>query len=80
MQHYSPDVPFSIVKHIDEAVEMWITRWGKGETMPEHLSLGLSSGYTEIVVSDSYADKGLADIAAECYQDALKKEEEYEKL
>ena len=80
MQHYSPDVPFSIVKHIDEAVEMWITRWGKGETMPEHLSLGLSSGYTEIVVSDSYADKGLADIATECYQDALKKEEEYEKL
>ncbi len=80
MQHYSPDVPFSIVKHIGEAVEMWITRWGKGEVMPKHLSLGLSSGYTEIVVSDSYADKSISDVADECYQTALKMEEEYESL
>ncbi len=80
MQHYSPDVPFSIVKHIDEAVEMWITRWGKGEVMPGHMSLGLASGYTEIVISDTYADKGLADIADECYRTALKKEEEYENI
>ena len=80
MQHYSPDVPLSIVKHIDQAVEMWITRWGKGEEMPKHMSLGLASGYTEIVVSNAYSDKNLSQTAEQCYQNALEKEEEYENL
>ncbi len=80
MQHYSPDVPFSIVKHIDIALETWITHWGKGEDMPAHLSLGLSSGYTEIVVSESYSGGDISKIAEQCYQIAVEKEEEYENI
>ncbi len=80
MQHYSPDVPFSVVKHMDKAIEMWITRWGKGEDMPSHMSLGLSSGYIEIVVSDACSGENLSEVARQCYQSALEKEEEYENL
>lgn len=57
LQQYSSRVPFSLVKHLDAAVSDWIDRWAAGETMPHHLSYGMSSGYTEMVVSKTYAGK-----------------------
>ena len=77
LQQYSSKVPFSIVKHIDKAMEDWITKWAKGEQLEKHLSLGLSSGYTELVIADQYSDE-LGDIAKQIYPTAIEKEKEYE--
>ncbi len=76
-QRYSDRVPFSIVKHIDEAVADWITRWAKGEAMEKHVTLGLSTGYTELVIADSYKQT-IGPAAASLLQTAIEKEEEYE--
>ncbi len=78
MQRYSPDVPFSVVKHMDRVMQKWISRWGDGEEMPRHLSLGLASGYTGIVVADAYQNEGISALAESYYAEALKREEEYE--
>lgn len=77
MQFYSPKVPLSVVKHISDAVEDWIFRWWQGEEMPLCEELGLSSGYTEIVIADSYKST-LEGIADKYYEKALEKEREYE--
>ena len=77
MQRYSSRVPFSIVKHMDDAVERWIVEWSKGTELPKHQTLGLSTGFTEIVVADSYKDR-LGGIVSELYQEAVEKEKEYE--
>ncbi len=77
MQLYSPLVPFSIVKHIGNAMQDWIGGWSRGEKMPSRKVLGLSSGYPELVVSDSY--KGTLDgIAGKYYDKALEEERRYE--
>ena len=78
MQQYSTRVPFSIVKHIDDAVEDWIGRWAKGETMERHLNYGLSSGYIELVVADRYKQV-TGNAVEDLFQAAVEKEEEYEK-
>ncbi len=77
MQRYSPSVPFSIVKHVDKAVENWITAWFEGKELPRHQTLGLSTGYIEIVVAESFKDR-LGGIVGGLYQDAVEKEKEYE--
>ncbi len=79
MQLYSERVPFSIVKHLDDVLEDWISDWWSGEQTPaRHQDLGLASGRTEIVISDLFMDQldGLAD---KYYDAAVKMEEEYEK-
>lgn len=76
-QRYSDRVPFSIVKHIDNAVADWITRWARGEVMEKHMNLGLSTGYTELVIADSYAVT-IGSVAADMLPTAIAKEEEYE--
>ncbi len=77
MQLYSPRVPFSIVKKIGDAMQDWIYDWWQGEEMPAHQVLDLSSGYSEIVVSDAY--KGRLDgIAGKYYGKALEEERKYE--
>lgn len=77
LQQYSKKVPFSVVKHIDKAVEDWITKWAKGEELEKHLNLGLSTGYSELVIADKYKDK-LGNAAKKIYQTAIDKENEYE--
>lgn len=77
LQQYSSKVPFSVVKHVDKGVEDWIARWDKGEQLEKHISLGLSSGYTELVIADKYKEK-LGDAAKQVYQTAIEKEKEYE--
>ncbi len=76
MQLYSPRVPFSIVKNIGDAMQDWIYDWWRGEEMPAHQVLDLSSGYSELVVSDSFKDR-LDGIAAKYYDKALEEERKY---
>lgn len=76
MQSYSSLVPFSVVKHIDNAMADWILQWREGVKMPQHQSFGLSSGYTEIVCSDGMPQ--LAEVAKKYYQLSIEKEKAYE--
>ncbi len=76
MQSYSNLVPFSVVKHIDNAVADWIQQWREGVEMPQHQLFGLSSGYTEIVCSDGAPQ--LAEVAKKYYQLSIEKEKAYE--
>lgn len=78
MQTYSSRVPFSIVKHLDTALNDWITRWVKGEQMPDNEKLGLESGYTELLVADGYKSM-LEPTIAKYKQVATEKENEYER-
>jgi basic membrane protein A len=78
----------SVVKHIDRAVDLCIRQWLSSEGMPKHQSLGLASGYTEVIrtyldypeqymteVYDQLTEEKLKDI----HETALRKEEAYEK-
>ncbi len=76
MQLYSPRVPFSVVKHIGDAVQDWIYAWWQGEKMPSHQVLDLSSGYSELVVSDSFESR-LAALSDRYYDKALEEERKY---
>lgn len=78
--------PIATVKHIDRAVERCIAQWLTPEGMPHHQVLGLQSGYTETICHyyhpmsqdyfESYIDK---DLRQQIHDDAIRKEEEYEK-
>ena len=78
--------PCSVVKHIDRAVIKCIGQWLSAESMPKHQSLGLSSGYTEVVLhpysnfAKTTVQKYLTDaVMNEIHQQAIRKEEAYEK-
>jgi basic membrane lipoprotein Med (substrate-binding protein (PBP1-ABC) superfamily) len=76
MQLYSTRVPFSVVKHLENVMEDWITNWWLDD-IEQHQDLGLSSEATGIVVADSYK-ASLDGIAEKYYDTAVKKEKEYE--
>lgn len=78
MSIYSKRVPFSIVKKLEVATQDWITKWVKGETLPKHISYGLSSNLADISPSQSYYD-ALTDTYQKYRDQAIEKEEEYEK-
>lgn len=42
---------YSIVKHIDSAVEQCIRQWITNGTMPKHQLLGLAEGFTEVILN-----------------------------
>ena len=50
VQNAAANSQFSAVKHIDRAVEESIRQWFLGEGIPKHQTLGLASGFTELVV------------------------------
>ena len=73
----------SVVKHIDRAVTLCIGQWLTEKGMPKHQRLGLSEGYTEMVLhpvwdyADDYLKRTLTDEALEdLRQEAIRKEEE----
>ncbi len=51
VERVSPNTQQAAVKHVDRAVEQTIGRWLSPEGMPKHQSLGLASGYTEVLLS-----------------------------
>ena len=76
----------SAVKHIDQAMSLCIGQWLTAEGMPKHQSLGLASGYTEMLIHptskleksqmDEYLSSHLLDTI---HEEAIRKEAEYEK-
>ena len=77
---------FSVVKHIDRAVEQCIGQWLSAEGMPKHQTFGLAAGYTEVVVhpfTDDSKHRFAATLSDEMkqsiHQEAIRKEEAYEK-
>ena len=77
---------FSVVKNIDLAVEQCIGQWLSAEGMPKHQSLGLATGYTELLLHPQNAEvrnmvqQQLTDaVMANIHEQAIRKEAEYEK-
>ncbi len=78
LSDYSSRVPFSCVKHIGEALKYCVELW-ENNALPDHLSLGLEEGYTDLVIAPAYRsllDAQLDPIKAE----AIEKEKAYELL
>lgn len=78
--------PYSAVKHIDRAVAQCISQWLSAEGMPKHQSLGLASGYTDVVLHPynnyykTLVDENLTtSVMNEIRQQAIRKEEAYGK-
>lgn len=87
-EHHARRSCLSVVKHIDRAVDRCIRQWLSSEGMPKHQSLGLASGYTEVIRTYiSYPDQYWAETfeelneekLKEIHETALRKEEEHEK-
>ncbi|MCR5312583.1 MAG: hypothetical protein K6E54_02845 [Bacteroidaceae bacterium] len=74
---YSPLVPFSCVRHIDNAIYDWVKNWHSGNIARRQV-MGLESGYVETVVSVGYRER-LTDILSSIHSEAISKENEYEK-
>ena len=84
---------YSIVKHIDRAVDHAINLWLTEGELPKHLSLGLADGYTEVILNplnsiDIWAPEGnegltqpqlTPEMKQVIHQEAVIKEQEYEK-
>lgn len=73
---YTKQVPFSVVKHIDRAVQKCIEQWLSGK-LPHHQEFDLANGYTELIISKSYKDK-LSAVVQGALARAIEKEREYE--
>jgi len=73
--------PISAVKHIDRAIALCIGQWLSGEGMPKHQTLGLASGYTEVVRHWEWTDQDEPneDLLNAIHEEAIRKEAEYEK-
>ena len=81
----SPHCPFSVVKHIDRAVDICIGQWLSSEGMPKHQTLSFADGWTEVVLhpytemQQYWAESVLTPQAlGEIHEDAMKKEAGYE--
>ncbi|MBR1405051.1 MAG: BMP family ABC transporter substrate-binding protein [Treponema sp.] len=75
MSAYSPQVPFSVVKHIDKAAEKCIAQWLAEGKIEHYQRLGLGEGYTELVVSEGY--ESLSAVVQEHLSEAIEKEHAY---
>ncbi|MBR3022123.1 MAG: hypothetical protein IKH59_07150 [Bacteroidaceae bacterium] len=84
---------YSIVKHIDQAIEQCIRHWVNNWAMPKHQLLGLADGYTEVILNpdmDIYiwtpsgyegetVPRLTMEMKQEMHEEAVRKEEEREK-
>ena len=77
---------FSIVKHIDRAVQQCIEQWLSPNGMPKHQTFGLADGFTEVVIHPYTEDskrrfaESLSDaLHQSIHQEAIRKEAEHEK-
>ncbi|MBQ7538656.1 MAG: hypothetical protein IJT42_06795 [Treponema sp.] len=73
---YTKQVPFSVVKHIDRAVQKCIEQWLSGK-LPHHQEFDLANGYTGLVISEKYKEKLSAAVQGALAR-AIEKEREYE--
>ena len=87
----SSRIPFSMVIHIDQVVEQYLTDWLNGIPLEKHQNFGLESGMIDITLSpvfyqnmeiweDYYADDNYWKNAYQSHKtEAIGKEEAYEK-
>lgn len=87
-EYHAPHSNLSVVKHIDRAMDRCIRQWLSTEGMPKHQSLGLASGFTEVIRTYmAYPERFYAEIfeelneekLKEIHETALRKEEEHER-
>ena len=75
----------SILKHIDRAVGLCIGQWRSPEGMPKHQVLGLKEGYTGVALNldenhlTTYNKYITEELRQQIHEDAIRKEEAYEK-
>lgn len=74
---YTSQVPFSVVKNVDLAVEKCVTQWVKDGKIPHHQNFGLESGYISLEISKNYKTQ-LSAAVQDKFQTAIAKEREYE--
>lgn len=77
---------FSVVKHVDRAIELCIGQWLSPDGMPKHQTFGLADGYTGVVIhpytddSKTRFDGALSnELRQRIHQEAVRKEADYEK-
>ena len=82
----STSCPFSAVKRMDRAVAQCIKQWLSADGMPKHQSLGLADDFTGVeihtvnsLMSIAFYGKLTDDILKAAHDEAVRKEEEYEK-
>ena len=87
----SSRIPFSMVIHIDQVVEQYLTDWLNGIPLEKYQTFGLESGMIDISLSpvfyqnmeiweDYYADDNYWKTAYQSYkEEAIRKEKAYEK-
>ncbi len=78
---------YSVVKHISRAMEHCIRQWLSAEGIPKHQTLGLASGYTEVILNrpveiwepEGYEGETVPTLTEEMkqaiHEEAVKKEE-----
>ena len=72
-EYRTPRSRLSVVKHIDRAVDRCIRQWLFSEGMPKHQSLGLASGYTEVVRPYmDYPEQYMAEVYEQLTEEKLK--------
>lgn len=71
-------VYFSVVRKIDGVIEMYLNDWVAGKEWPVSQTLGLSSGWVDIVVSPRLEDNSMAAMIEACRAEAFEKDKEHE--
>jgi len=81
---------YSVVKHIRRTMDTCIRQWLSGKGIPKHQSLGLASGYTEVIINrpiiiripKGYQGTTVPTLTEEMkqaiHEEAVRKEEEHE--
>ena len=73
----SDGVLFSVVREMDEAMEVYLEQWLAGEVWPARQTFGLSSGWTDIVLAPRLSGSRWQTWLEACRTEAWAKEEEY---
>ena len=77
MSIYSPDVPFSCVRHIDRVISTCITDWWNGR-LEHKRTFGMEEDWVELVVADKYKNL-LEPLSQEIHNQAKEMEVNYAK-
>ena len=78
MSSYSMRIICSLVKRLDLALEAYVSRWLSGGSWGGYEVYGIGSEYVDVSLSKNYADF-LTPFTEGLEEEAVKKEEEYEK-
>lgn len=69
---------FSVVRKMDEVMEMYLRDWVAGKEWPVRQTLGLSSGFVDIVANSNLSGTVMETMIEDCRAEAIEKDLEYE--